>query len=376
MKLQFARNSLLSKLQTVSRASAPRAAVQSLAGVLISAQDGGVHLAATDAEIAIQSRVEANVEQPGSVLVAGRLLVEILRAFDAEDVRLEYSKEKGELEVSCGQAHFRLRSLPVEDFPRLPGKPEESSVAISAEAFAQTVERVARAASRDETRPVLTGVLVSVAGKDLRMVATDSYRLSVKETLLSDGSVEEFEANVPARALQEVSRIVKEGDAAEVSALARENQIVFGVGEVVVSSRMIEGQFPNYQQLLPETYEHEVRVEKAEFLAVVRRVGLMAQRNAPLRLRFEKGSVTVSAQTADVGEASESLPVSYDGEPLEIGFNPQFLQDGLESVEGQDLVLKLISPLRPGLLEAISSEGEGKEGDRFLYLIMPVRLNV
>jgi DNA polymerase-3 subunit beta len=173
-----------------------------------------------------------------------------------------------------------------------------------------------------------------------------------------------------------VGRIVRETSAEKVSAQSRDNQIVFGVDGTVVSSRMIEGQFPNYRQLLPDNFEHELRLDKAEFLAVVRRVGLMAQRNAPLRLAFEKGSVAVSAQTADVGEASESLPVSYDGEQLEIGFNPQFLQDGLESIEGDELTLKLISPLRPGLLEAGSPEGEEERRGRFLYLIMPVRLNV
>jgi DNA polymerase-3 subunit beta len=176
--------------------------------------------------------------------------------------------------------------------------------------------------------------------------------------------------------LQEVSRIVRETSAGKVSAESRENQIVFLVDETVVSSRMIEGQFPNYRQLLPENYEHELRLDRGEFLAVVRRVGLMAQRNAPLRLTFEKGTVAVSAQTADVGEASENLPLSYDGERLEIGFNPQFLQDGLESIEGDELTLKLISPLRPGLLEVEPPDGEGEHRGRFLYLIMPVRLNV
>jgi DNA polymerase III subunit beta len=347
-----------------------------LSGVLIAAGEGKADLAATDAQLAIQTQVEADVGETGSVLVPGRLLADILRVVDKDEVNLEYSAEKKELRITSGQARFQVRSLPAEDFPRLPERIDESAVAISAQTFAQTVERVVKAASRDETRPVLTGVLVSASGRELRMVATDSYRLSVKETALESDLKEQFEANVPARALQEVSRIVRETGAEKVSAESRENQIVFGVDGTVVSSRMIEGQFPNYRQLLPETYEHELKLDKAEFLAVVRRVGLMAQRNAPLRLTFEKGSVAVSAQTADVGEASESLPVVYDGDRLEIGFNPQFLQDGIESIEGDELTLKLISPLRPGLLEAGSAEAEEERHGTFLYLIMPVRLNV
>jgi DNA polymerase-3 subunit beta len=376
MKVQSKRSELAKQLQTVSRATAPRAAVQTLMGVMIKAEDGRIDLAATDAEIAIQTQLEASVERPGSALIPGRLFVDILRVLDGDDVDLDYAQETREFSVSSGQARFVLRSLLIEDFPRLPTGPGEGATVISAAAFARTVERVARAASRDETRPVLTGILVSVGDAELRMVATDSYRLSVRETELEEKPASTFEANVPARALQEVSRIVREADAENVAASAQDNQVVFGIDGVVLSSRTIEGQFPNYQQLLPESYEHELRLDKMEFLAVVRRVGLMAQRNAPLKLRFEKGSVEVSAQTADVGEASESIPVDYGGDALEIGFNPQFLQDGLESVDGNELVLKLISPLRPGLLEA-EPAGAGTEGDgRFLYLIMPVRLNV
>jgi DNA polymerase-3 subunit beta len=151
---------------------------------------------------------------------------------------------------------------------------------------------------------------------------------------------------------------------------ALENQVVFTVDDVVLSSRLVEGRFPNYQQLLPESYEHELRVSRDELLEVVRRVGLLAQKNAPLRLRFSEGALDVSAQTPDVGEASESLPVPFAGEPLEIGFNPEFFREGLESAESEELILKLISPLRPGLIQS------GDEGSGFIYLVMPIRLNV
>ena len=147
-----------------------------------------------------------------------------------------------------------------------------------------------------------------------------------------------------------------------------QNQVVFSIDGVILSSRLIEGQFPNYRQLLPESFEHEFRLAGAELTDVVRRISLLAQKNAPLRLAFTPGELTVSAQTPDVGEASEALPVAFQGEPLEIGFNPEFLRDGLEAVEG-DVMLKLISPLRPGLLQ--SADGSG-----FQYLIMPIRLNV
>ena len=201
------------------------------------------------------------------------------------------------------------------------------------------------------------------------MVATDSYRLSVKETVLETALPSGFEVNVPARALQELARVAGHAEEEQLRISVRQNQILFELDGVILSSRLIDGQFPNYRQLLPETFEHELRIAGSELTEVVRRISLLAQKNAPLRLAFESGELTISAQTPDIGEARESMPVSFQGEPLEIGFNPEFLRAGLEAIEEGDVVVKLISPLRPGLIES------GDES-RFRYLIMPIRLNV
>jgi DNA polymerase-3 subunit beta len=201
------------------------------------------------------------------------------------------------------------------------------------------------------------------------MVATDSYRLSIKHAALDTPLEGTIEANVPARALQELARIAQSAEEPELKISLGQNQVVFEIGDVVLSSRLIDGQFPNYRQLLPESVEHELRLSSAETADVVRRISLLAQKNAPLRLSFSEGQLTVSAQTPDVGEASEILPVPFSGEPFEIGFNPEFLRAGLEAIEDGDVVVKLISPLRPGLIES------GDES-RFRYLIMPIRLNV
>src|SRR5919109_285682 len=316
MKLLLDRQKFLSSLQLVVRATATRSAIQALSGILIScdeAGNGSVQLAATDTEIGLRSQVDAKIDTSGRTLAPGRLLVDIVRALDVDELSLEYKIDKRELEVSGGQSKFVLKGLASEDFPRLPELSSEARLEVPGDVFAQTVDRVARAASRDETRPVLTGILVSLSGQVLRMVATDSYRLSVRETSADVGATEDFEVNVPARALQEVSRIVADMETERLTISAADNQVVFGIGSVIVSSRMIEGQFPNYQQLLPESYEHEIRLDRREIMSVVRRVSLMAQRNAPLRLRFEDGSLTVTAQTPDVGEASESTPVGYGG---------------------------------------------------------------
>jgi DNA polymerase III subunit beta len=369
LKLTVSRETFLAKLGIAVRGASTRSAIQTLAGVLIKVEDDHAKLEATDMELGVRAALEMTSAAPGQAVVPGRLLLDVVRSLPADELTLEYRSAQQDVELVSGSARFHLRTLPPEDFPTLPQPPTEGVMRVPAAAFVDTIARVARAASRDETRPHLTGVLVTASGRELRMVATDSYRLSVKETQLDEPLEGSLEANVPARTLQELGRIAAGGvDSIGVAAL--ENQVVFTVEDVMLSSRLVEGRFPNYQQLLPESYEHELRLSRNELLEVVRRVGLLAQKNAPLRLSFSEGTLDVSAQTPDVGEARESLPVPFNGEPLEIGFNPEFFREGLESAESEELVLKLISPLRPGLIQS------GDDGAGFMYLVMPIRLNV
>jgi DNA polymerase III subunit beta len=369
MKFSIPCDQFVASLGVAARGVSTRSAIQTLSGVLVRAEANRVELQATDMELGIRVSLSAQVEREGEAVVPGRLLLDVVRALPKEELSLEYRSSQQDVEVVSGTAKFHLRTLPLEDFPKLP-EPDGSTMRVPSAAFVETINRVARSASRDETRPHLTGVLVSASGKELRMVATDSYRLSVKETSLDQPLDGELEANVPARTLQELGRVAG-GDSpeGEIEIAALENQVIFTVGDTILSSRLVEGRFPNYRQLLPESFEHELRLSTAELLEVVRRISLLAQKNAPLRMAFSDGALEVSAQTPDVGEASESLPVPFKGEPLEIGFNPEFLRDGLESAESDELLLKLISPLRPGLIQS------GDDGG-FTYLVMPIRLNV
>jgi DNA polymerase III subunit beta len=369
MKLSTRRDHLFAQLQTVTRAASTRSAVQALSGVHVLVQGSTIELRATDMEIGLRVPLEGEVTREGAVVLPARLLVDVVRALPGDEVSLELRPSEQDVEIVASAATFDIRTLRLEDFPPFPEPESDGRVQLPGKAFVETVAKVARSASRDETRPVLTGILVSASGEDLRMVATDSYRLSVKETRLESALDGSFEANVPARALQELTRIVTQAAAEAVAVSVRTNQVVFEVDGTVLSSRLIDGQFPNYRQLLPDAFEHELQLTAGEITDVVRRISLLAQKNAPLRLSFAEGELTVSARTPDVGEARESLPVPFQGEPLEIGFNPEFLRDGLEALEGGDLVLKLISPLRPGLIEAADGSG-------FQYLLMPIRLNV
>ena len=363
LKATCSRDELTRALGIVSRGVSTRTTVQILAGILLQASDGKLDLAATDMELSLRTSLEAQVEAEGSVVVPGRLLLELARLLPDADVSIEHKLEEAAVEVRSGSATYRLHTYNAEDFPRLPDAAAADRHEVDREMLLETVARVSRSASRDESRPVLTGVLMRFEPGKLVMAATDSYRLSVKETA-TEGSVPELEAIVPARALGELARIAQAGEGIELG--VHENQVVFTTGDALLTTRRIDGQFPNYRQLVPEAFDHELTIPREELLDVVRRVAVMAQRNSPLRLRFAEGELTVSAQTQDVGEARESLPVPFAGEPLEIGFNAEFLRDGVESVSGEQLRLKLISPLRPAVLQG--------EDDDFLYLIMPIRL--
>lgn len=368
MKLTTQRDDLVSKLSVVSRAVSNRAATQALSGILLTASEGTVTLRATDLEMGLQTELAAEVEGEGSILLPGRLLAEVSRSLGDAKVEIEARPAEKDVEIRSGGSSFHLRVLPAEDFPAFPEEAGEP-LKIPAAALASTVDLVARAASRDDMRPVLTGVLVTASGNEMTMVATDSYRLAVKRTDLEGGIGGEMEANIPARALRELGRILSTEGVEEVSVVLLPNQAVFKAGAIVLNTRLIDGQFPNFRQLLPESYDHDVRLPRSDFLDVARRVSQLAQRNAPLRLSFAPGELTIAAETPDVGDAEETMPAAFEGEPLEIGFNPEFLKEGIESVEGEEVVLRLISPLRPGLLQPV-------DNDDFRYLVMPIRLNV
>ena len=369
MKLTIPRDTLLSALQITSRAVSTRATLPSLGGIQLEGDEESLTLRATDMEVALSTTVgDVALDSSGTVLLPGRLLGDVVRSLPPGDVTLALRPESRDVEITASAARFHLRTLPAEDFPRLPELGDEAAT-LPAQPLAETIDRVARAASRDEVRPILTGVLFQAEGSTLTMVATDSYRLSVKHAELETPLPAAIEANVPARALRELARIIAQGGAEEVSLSLDRNQAVFRAGDVLLSSRLIEGQFPSWRQLIPEVFEHEVRLPREELLEVSRRISQLAQRNAPLRFAFAEGELTVAAETPEVGDASEAIPAPYSGEPLEIAFNPQFVVEGIESVDGEELVMKLSSPLRPGLLEPVERED-------FSYLVMPIRLNV
>jgi DNA polymerase-3 subunit beta len=364
------------KLALASRGVSARSTIQLLGGILLEAfgEEGVVRLSATDMEVSVQTSAPAEVSEGGRVVVPARIFNDIVRSLRPGELELVHDAAAGTLRISVNGNEYRIRTYAAEDFPQLPRFDEASSFRMSGEALVETVEKVSRSYSRDETRPVLTGILVSFEESRLRMVTTDSYRLSIKETPLANAFDGTREAIIPARAMQEVGRIFAQADEEYVEVALSENQALFRIGDVLFGTRLIEGNFPEYKRLLPTAFQQEIPVGREELVDTLRRVSLFTARQTPpvpVSLEFTEGAVEVSVRNGEVGEAREKLPAGYEGEEeLRVSFNPGYLLDGVSAVEAENVVFKLNEPLKPGLITPETDNGEEPD---FRYLIMPMR---
>lgn len=377
MKFRCERDELVEAVAFASRAISNRATLPVLSGLrLEAAGEAEVAVAATDLELTMETTFRAGVDEPGSAVVPGRLFGEMMRSLPSGAVTLAASE--AELEIGAGRGQFRVKTLSTDDYPALPiDNREEEGVTVEAAAgdVATALAQVVRAASGDESRQVLTGVLWEMESGNVTLAATDSYRLAVRNLSVSGGPGELRKVVVPARAVGELARALQDGSAV-VRAAVKENLIVFyvdpgdvgsGVGERVIGSRFIEGEFPNYKQLIPSGYSNTLTVDRESLLDVVKRVGLLAQNNMPVKVQLGS-ELEISAHTPDVGEGQEVIDADYEGEALVMAFNPQFLHDGGSAIQGARIVLEAGDGLKPAILR-----GEG--GEDFTYLLMPVRLS-
>lgn len=374
MKLKCERDELLGAAQFASRAISNRATLPVLSGVRLKAlEEGGVSVAATDLELTMETFLPAAVDEPGQVIVPGRLFGEMVRSLGVGRVSL--AGGEGEVEIASGRGQFRVKSLVSDDYPALATEERDATdgieVHVDAPALAQALSQVVRSASTDESRQILTGVLWEIEAGSITLAATDSYRLAVRSLAVSGGPAEGRKVIIPSRALGELARSLQ--GASGVDAVFHENLATFSIsggdgrsGRSMIGSRYVEGEFPNFRQLIPEGYTNVLTVGREELLEVTKRVGLLAQNNLPVKLRLDS-ELEISAHTPDVGEGQEVLDAEYRGEPLVIAFNPQFLNDGTSAAGGERLVLTAGDGLKPAVLRA------EHEAD-FTYLLMPVRL--
>jgi len=362
VKFRCDRDDLAEALQTVQRGVSTRPGIPALTGVHLQAEEGGtLILTTTDLEVSARLSLPVQVTEPGVALVPARLLGDMTKSLPEAPV--EVDADQSQARISCASFEGTVRLLPVEDFPTWQ-EPSGVHVTVDAAAFSEAVAQVGRAASRDEARPTLTGVLAEVNREGVTLVSTDSYRLAVRE--LSATASGEAQAIVPERALAEAGRAASGVEKGEVELFLDQSQVAVRAAALSMTSRLIEGQFPNYRQLLPEGYESRLVVGRQALLDAVRRVGLLARENTPLRLEFNALGVRLTSQSPDLGGAVEAVEAQYEGEDLTVAFNPGYLADGLQAATGESIRLEVRDGLKPGVVRGESSD--------FTYLVMPVRL--
>jgi DNA polymerase-3 subunit beta len=323
--------------------------------------DGTLTLTTTDLEVSARLAIEVHVQEEGIALVPARLVGDTVKSLS--DAPVEIEADQAQARIRCAAYEGALRLLPAEDFPALQ-PPVGTRVVAGAAVFAEAVGQVARAASRDEARPVLTGVLLEVSREGVTLVATDSYRLAVRELVATAAG--EARAIVPERALSEAGRAAAALEKGDVEMFVDESQVSFQVGQLTLTSRLIEGEFPNYRQLLPEAYESRLTVSRQQLSDAVRRVGLLARDTSPVRMEFNALGVKLSSSSPDLGQAVETVEARYEGEEITAAFNPHYLSDGLAAATGESVRVEVRDGLKPGVVRG--------ESDEFTYLVMPVRL--
>ena len=361
MKFKCDRDVFSEALQTVQRAVSSRPGIPALTGVLMNASGNELVLATTDLEVSARLRLEVQVQEEGVALIPARLLADMVKSFEQAPVILE--AEGGQARIVCSNYEGTVRCLPAEDFPALQD-PAGTRVTVDASGFAEGVGQVTRAASRDEARPILTGVLLEISREGVTMAATDSYRLAVRE--LSATAEGEAKALVPERALSEAGRAAGGEEKGQIELFVEHSQVAFRIGALTLTSRLIEGEFPNYRQLLPERYESRLSASRQQLLDAVRRVGLLARESSPVKMEFNALGVRLSSSSPDLGEAVEVVEAKFEGDDLTAAFNPNYLIDGLTGVTGDRVEIEVRDGLKPAV---VRGEGEG-----FVYLAMPVRL--
>jgi DNA polymerase-3 subunit beta len=385
LKFRLVREDFADAVAWVARILPSRPTVPVLSGVLLTGSDDGLLISGYDYEVSAEVRVAAEIASPGSVLVSGRLLSDITRSLPAKPV--DVSVEGTRVLLTCGSARFSLPTMAVEDYPTLPTLPDETGV-VASDLFGQAISQVAIAAGRDDTLPMLTGIRVEISGEKVVLAATDRFRLAVRELTWSTDSADlEAAVLVPAKTLAEAAKAGTDG--AEVhlslgagSSVGKDGLLGIRSNGKRTTSRLLDAEFPKFRQLLPSEHTAVATVGVAELTEAIKRVALVADRGAQVRLEFSADALHLSAGADDVGRAEEDLRVEFSGDPLTIAFNPSYLTDGLGSLHSEKVTFGFTTPSRPAVLRPAGEDdgGVGSSGPfpaaqtDYVYLLMPVRL--
>lgn len=363
MKINISKAELIKALSTVIKATASRPSVPSLSGILITTQEDKITFFASDLETSIKTEVAGLIEDAGKVAVPGKIFTDIIRSLPESAVILETDGEM--LHIKASQSNFTIRTINTEDFIKFPDVEGVDSVTLPTVVLNSMVKKVSKSVSKDETRAVLTGILVKIENNTISMVATDSYRLAVIEKEVEGLVQGSFEALIPGRAFDEVVKMASEVDSITISLSS--NQVKFVFGDTKFITRRLEGNYPNYKQLLPKEFNTQVMVTHHDLYDAVKRVSLMAINNAAIKLQIgvEDQTLALTAKTQDVGDAEEYVMVKAEGVDGYIAINHAFLLDGLSVMDSEFVSIEIVEPMKPGIIKSTE--------ENFLYLVMPVR---
>lgn len=363
VKFRCEREALAEALSTAGRAATGRTgALPVLSGLRLELVGDRLSITGTDLDLTIQLTVAVGGDGDGGVVLPARLAADIVRSMGAGKV--EVAVEGEEVSITGGRSQFSVRPLSFDDYPKL-STPTTSSVTLPAAAVGEALRQVVRAASTDEARPILTGVLLTAENGGLRMVATDSYRLAVRDLAEHEVLGADQKVLVPGRALSELQRLV--GAGVELTMRLGDRDATFEVGDTRLSTRLIEGEFPNYRQLIPSSHPNTLTVEREPLLEAIRRVKILAKDATPVRLQMGGDTLRLTAITQDVGNASEELDATYEGTDLTVAFNPEYFASGVEACSSDSITLSTLDSLKPAVVRGVGN-------DDFLYLLMPVRV--
>ena len=363
VKFRCEREALAEALATAGRAATGRTgALPVLSGLRLELSGNQLTVTGTDLDLTIQLVVEVGGERDGGTVLPARLAADIVRSLGAGKV--DVAADGDDVSISNGRSQFSVRPLSIDDYPKL-ASPVNSSVTLPAAQFGDALRQVVRAASADEARPILTGVLMTAENDGLRMVATDSYRLAVRDLVGQQVLAADQRVLVPGRALTELQRLVGGGD--DVTMRLGDRDATFEVGGTRLTTRLIEGEFPNYRQLIPASHPNALTVEREPLLEAIRRVKILARDATPVRLQMGGETLRLTAITQDVGNASEELDAQYEGSELTVAFNPDYLAAGVEACNGDSVTLSTLDALKPAVVRGVGL-------DDYLYLLMPVRV--
>jgi DNA polymerase-3 subunit beta len=368
MKLTITREQLQEGLVAVAASVPAKTTLPILSNILLEATRDGIRLSGTDLDIAVSTSVPASVDQEGAITLPARKLVEIVRELPSAAIRLTASGEQ-RVTIECGRSRFRLLGLPREEFPAFPGVKFEGGWRAPAGDLQKLIAHVAFAASTEESRPILNGVLWELRPERMRMVATNGHRLARMDVPTSSAGTAQADLIVPPKALEQIRRLFASEDEVEIA--RSENHLGFRSASTQVFTRLIEGPYPNYEQVIPRENDKAATADKAAFTAALRRMSIVASdQTHRIRMAFANGSCKLSVQTPDLGEAQEEITVSYEGDPLEIGFNAAYLLEILKYIPTDEVRMTFKAPERAATCEPVGWDDPAS----YLALVMPLRL--